>query len=127
MYSLPYGSLLEKTMPGNYLIFLFVFHIITQGGDLERLFLRVLKLISRHICNSIIFFPTNELNRQFSKEVQMANKHIKTCTTSLAIREMQIKMTLRFHLTLVKMTIIDNTNSKKYWQGCGTKGTLLHC
>ena len=87
----------------------------------------IFKLYKQFIKPNLFKKCTDNLNRHFSKEyIQMANMHMKRCSTLLIIREMQIKNTMRHHLTPVKMANIKKFTNNTC-RGNGEKGSLVHC
>jgi hypothetical protein len=99
----------------------------SDRGLISNIYKELQKLNSRK-SNDPFKNGVTDLNKEFSTEdYPMAEKHLKKCSTSVFIREMQIKTTLRFYLTPVTMSKIKISDDSRCWQGCGERGTLLHC
>ena len=98
----------------------------TDKGFISKIYKQLIQINTRKTNN-----PENVRKRHKQTYLQRRHRWLrnprKDCSTFLIIREMQIKITMRYHLTIVRMAIIKKSTNNKCWRGCGEKGMLLHC
>ena len=94
---------------------------ITDRELISKIYKQLMQLNTRKIND-----PIKKMGQRTKEDIQMGNKQMKRCSTSLIIRDTQIKTTMRYHLTLVRMAAIKKSTNNKCWRRCGEKRTLLH-